>query len=115
MPVITATTMQGTGARAVTETTLNGTDSFTYNASARPVLELHNPTGAPISPVIDGAGGTNVSVPGLGQVSVADGYTVGAIAAGATVAIPLATISAYLQGAIAITSGSGLVARLFEF
>lgn len=114
MPAITATSMQGSGARAVTSTTLNGTDSFVYRPGARAILELNNPTGAPISPTIDGDGGTTVPVAGVGAVSVASGYAVGSIAAGATVAIPLDTISAYLQGTIAITSGSGLVAQLLE-
>lgn len=37
-----------------------------------------------------------------------------AITAGAAVAIPLATIREYLQGTIAITGGTGLVASLLE-
>lgn len=114
MPAIAATTMQGSGARVITSTTLNGTDSFVYRPGTRAILKLNNPTGGPLSPTIDGDGGTNVQVPGLGAVSVASGYAVGSIAAGATVAIPLDTISAYLQGAISITSGTGLVAQLLE-
>jgi hypothetical protein len=40
MPAITATSMLGAGSRVVTETTLNGTDSFTYNPTKNPVMIL---------------------------------------------------------------------------
>lgn len=114
MAVIAATNMQGTGSRALTETTLTGTDSFVYRADRRAILEFRNPTAGALSPIIDGDGGTTVSVPGLGSVSVAAGYAVGSIAAGASVAIPLDSVNAYLVGTIAITGGTGLVARLLE-
>lgn len=115
MPAITATDMTGPLARAMTMTTLNGTDSFTYRADRRAVLILRNPTGGALSPVIDGDGGTTVNVAGVGSVSVSSGYSVGSIAAGAAVAIPLDTISAYLAGTIAVNSGTGLIASLLEF
>lgn len=114
MAVIAATSLQGTGSRVVTETTLTGTDSFVYNADRKAILQFDNPTVGALSPIIDGDGGTNVSVPGVGLVSVAGGYAVGSIAAGASVAIPLDSISAYLAGVIGITGGTGLVARLLE-
>jgi hypothetical protein len=114
MPAITATTLTGLGKRAVTETTLNGTDSLVYDQSKTPILVLRNPTAGALSPVIDGNGGTTVNVNGIGVVDVSGGYAVGAIAAGAAVAIPLVTIREYLQGTIAITGGTGLVASLLE-
>jgi hypothetical protein len=115
MPAITATNMTGPLARTLTETTLNGTDSLVYRSDRRAVLTLRNPTAGALSPVIDGSGGTTIPVPGVGNVSVASGYAVCSIAAGAAVAIPLDTISAYLQGTVAINSGTGLVAALLEF
>lgn len=116
MATITATAMTGSGARTVTEVTLNASsDTFTYSSGARQILVLRNPTASPISPTIDGDGGTTVSVQGLGSVDVSGGYAVGSIAAGAVVAIPLDTISSYLQGTIAITSGSGLVGVLLSY
>lgn len=115
MPAITATNMTGPLVRAVTETTLNGTDSFTYNPDRRAVLAFRNPTAGALSPVIDGDGGTTVFVAGIGNVSVASGYAVGSIAAGGSVAIPLDTIKEFLRGNISITGGTGLVARLYEF
>jgi hypothetical protein len=116
MPAITATDMQGAGQRTLTQTTLNGTDSFVFNSAKNPVLTLRNPTAGALSPVIDGDGGTTVQVAGIGSVVVSGGYAVGSIAATTgSVAIPLNSISAYLQGTIAITSGTGLIATLMEF
>ena len=116
MATIVSTLMTGSGARAVTQTTLTGTaDTFTYVASASPVLILFNDTGGALSPTIDGDGATTVQVSGVGAVDVSAGYVVGSIAAGATKAIPLDTISAYLSGTIAITTGTGLVASLLHF
>lgn len=116
MATITGTSITGAGSRAVTVTTLDGsTDTFTYTAASRQILILHNPTGGAISPTIDGDGGTTVSVQGVGSVDVSSGYAVGSIAAAATVAIPLKSISAYLSGTIAINSGSGLECQLLEY
>ncbi len=116
MATITATSMTGSGSRAVTQTTLTGTaDTFTYNATASQILILFNDTGGSLSPVIDGNGATTVAVAGIGNVDVSSGYAVGSIAAGATKAIPLDTIKHFLTGTIAITSGTGLVASLLSF
>ena len=115
MPAITATSMTGSGSRTVTETTLNGTDSFVYSEGARSILILRNPTGGAISPTIDGDGGSTVPVAGVGDVDVSSGYAVGSIAAGAVAAVPLDTIKEYLRGTIAINSGSGLVGVLLNY
>lgn len=116
MATITATSMQGTGQRAVTEVTLTGTaDTFVYKASKKPILVIRNATAGALTPVIDGNGGTTIPVPGYGNLDVSAGYSVGSIAAGAVRAIPLETISAFLQGTIAITGGTGLVCSLLEF
>lgn len=115
MPAIVATNMTGSLVRAVTETTLNGTDSLTYNADRRAILTFRNATAGALTPVIDGSGGTSVPVPGVGNVDVSTGYSAGSIAAGAVASIPLDTIKEYLRGTIAITGGTGLVATLYEF
>jgi len=47
-------------------------------------------------------------------VNVAAGQSQGSIAAGSARAIPLDSIRAFLQGIIAITSGSGLVAAILR-
>ena len=114
MAVIAATSMTGSGARVVTETTLSASDTLVYNADKRAILELRNPTAGALVPNIKGAAGTTVSFPGLPSVSVTSGYTLPSIAAGASVNLPLDTISAYLQGVVTVTLGVGLVARLLE-
>lgn len=115
MPLIAKTNMQGSGTKTVTETTLNGTDTLVYNASGREVLILRNPTGGAISPVIDGNGGTTVPVQGVGNVDVSAGFAVGSIPAGQARAIPLDTISAFLQGTVSVNTGTGLVASLLSY
>lgn len=115
MATITPTNMLGAGARAITETVLGASDTFTYNAAKNPILLLRNGTAGALTVTIDGAGGTTVPVGGVGNVSVAAGYATGSIAAGAMHAIPLATISAYLAGVIAVTGGTGISASLMEF
>lgn len=115
MATITATTLRGAGQRLITETTLTGTaDTFAYNRSLNQTLILRNPTAGSLTPVIDGDGGTTVDRDGVASVDVSGGYSVTAIAAGAVRAIPLDSISAYLQGTIAITGGTGLVAVLLS-
>ena len=113
MATITETNGSGLGVYTVVETTLTGTaDTFAYRSGGKQLLILRNPTGGALSPVIDGDGGTTSSIDGLGVVSVASGYAVGSIPAGEARAIPLDTINKYLQGTIAITSATGIVAAL---
>ena len=110
MATIVKTLTTGSGSRAMVETTLTASDTFTYEAGQ--LLILRNGTGGGLTVTIDGAGGTTVPVAGIGAVSVATGYSTGVIAAGAAVVIPLDTIAAYLQGAIAVTGGTGISASL---
>lgn len=113
MAVIAKTSMTGSGQRVVTTTTLGSSDTFTYTKGD--ILILENATAGALTPLIDGADGTTVAVPGLGNVSVAAGLTLTSIGAGVTVAIPLDTISAYCQGNVTVTGGSGIKARLLTF
>lgn len=115
MATVTATSMQGLGARVVTRTTLTASDTFTYNANARAVLILDNVTAGALTVTIDGNGGTTVPVAGIGNIDVSAGFSTGSIAAGACVAIPLDAIAYYLQGTIAVTGGTGIKATLLEF
>ena len=116
MPAIVETSMQGAGKRTITETVLNGTtDTLTYKSSQGQILILRNGTAGALAPIIRGAGSTTLPVQGIGSVDVSGGYSVGSIAAGAEVAIPLDTIRAYLVGVVSITGGTGLSASLLEF
>jgi hypothetical protein len=111
MAAIVKTSTGGTGQRASVDVTLGASNTLAYEPGKGQLLVLRNPTGAGIACVIDGAGGTTVPVQGATPLDVSAGYNVGTIAAGASVVIPLDSISAYLQGAINVT-GSGLIATL---
>ncbi len=115
MAAITPTAMTGSGSRLVTRTTLGASDTLTYNKSKKPVLILDNVTGGALTPNIDGAGSSSVPVAGVGSVSVAAGYTLASLAAGACAIIPLESIEAYLSGVITVTGGTGIKASLLEF
>lgn len=112
MPAITATSIFASGVLTLTETTLNGTDTFTYETGD--ILTLRNPTVGALSPTIDGAGGTTWDAEGIGVITVSAGYAVGSIGIGAARVIPLDSIRAYCQGAVSITGGTGLVASILR-
>ena len=112
MPAIAATTISNNGTATVTETTLNGTDSFVYTQGVTKYLILRNATAGALSPIIDGNGAVSEFLPGVGSVATASGYAVGSIAAGVVKTINLDSIRSYLKGDIVITGGTGLVAIL---
>lgn len=115
MATIVPTSAQGSGVRTVTRTLMTASDTFTYNSGSNPLLILDNVTAGPLTVTIDGANGTVVPVAGVGDVNVSAGFSTGAIAAGACAAIPLNSISAYLQGVITVTGGTGIRATLIEY
>lgn len=114
MPAIVQTSPGGLGTALITETTLNGTDTFTYNQGTGQVLVLRNPTGGSITPRLVGdAAGASAPVKGIGFVNATVGYSGGAIAAGAVRAYDLDAINVYLEGVVcSVTTGTGLVATL---
>lgn len=115
MAAITPTSMTGSGDRAVNVTVLGASDTFDFNPSKKPVLVLNNATAGPLTPLIDGADGTSVPCAGVGAVPVSAGLVLNSIAANTSAAIPLTTISAYLQGVITVTGADGIEAQLLEF
>lgn len=115
MAVITATSMTGSGSRAVTVTTLGASDTFVFNPDKKPVLYLNNVSGGALTPLIDGADGTTTPCEGVGDVDISAGLLLSSIGIGDTVAIPLNSISAYLKGVITITGGDAIEATLLEF
>ena len=101
------------GAIAAPITTLSASDTITFSPGRKQLLVLRNTTGGSLTVTIDGADGTTVQVPGIGSVSVAAGLAV-PVAAGASVAIVLSTISSYLQGVVTLSGASTLTAQLFN-
>jgi hypothetical protein len=112
MAVIAQTLITGTGARALTATTLTAADTLVYKEGADQILILRNGTAGALTVLIDGDASVPVQVPGLGAVPTAAGFSTGAIAAGASVAIPLDSIRAFLLGVVNVTGGTGITATL---
>ena len=115
MAAITKTKLAGVAPTVIAVTTLGTSDTFTYDPNFRTQIILRNATAGALSPVLDGAGGTTIGVAGIGAVSVAAGYTVPSIAAGAMVILEAGNIAAYLQGVTTVTAGTGIIASIVEF
>ena len=107
MANITQTSLRGNGPVTVTTTPCSGTsDTLVYAPNTMQVLEIRNTTGGSLDVVIDGAGATTISPPGYGgTVDISTGKTI-TVPANDTVLVNLDSISAYLQGSIAITGGT---------
>ena len=93
MATITGTNIASAGAVTITETTMDGTDDFVYDANKSPVLILRNGSGGALTVTIDGSDATTVSCGGTPPIDISAGYSTGSIADGATVVITLSTIS----------------------
>jgi hypothetical protein len=114
MATITPTSMQGSGSRAVTETTMTSSDTFTYVPMTGQILIIRNTSGGSITPVIDGADGVSTPFAGVGSVALQSGYFFAAMGAGVVRAVNLDDIFEYLQGTIAVTGCSGATATLLN-
>lgn len=114
MATITPTSLTAIAPVTVTETTLAGTDDFTYNAAKTQLLILRNGTGGALTPNITGDEATTQYVAGIGNVDVSGGYDFASIADGDTVVLDLADIKGYLAGTISMTGGTGIIASLLE-
>jgi hypothetical protein len=114
MAVIAATSLGGSGQRAVTVTTLGASDTLVYDESKNQTLVLNNVSGGALTPLIDGDGGTTYPCAGIGNIDVSAGLTLTSVGIGATVAIPLNSIKAYLSGVVTITGGDAMEAQILE-
>lgn len=111
MPAVTETVLNQS--TTVTEVTLGASgNTVTYKPGAGQILVIRNPTGGAIAPTIIGDAATSVPSYGAAPVTTSAGLALGSIAAGATKAVPLDSISAYLVGNITITGANTLVASL---
>lgn len=112
MATLASTSINVSGAFTPTKLALGASDTFTYVANANSMLMFYNTTASPVVITIDGSGGTTVDVPGTGTtLSVSSGTTI-TVPANGFKAVRLDTISAYLQGTIAMTGGTGVDACL---
>lgn len=115
MPAIPATNMAGIDSKAVTPTTLDGTDSFTYNPSRNPILILRNNTGGALTPVLVGATIVNPDIRNIGEIDLSSGYSFPEMADGTERAIVLNDHGLYLAGAsVNVNGATGMTAVLME-
>jgi hypothetical protein len=114
MAAIASINASQNGAFAAAISTLSADDTITFDARKKQLLVLRNPTGGSLTATLDGDGGTTVSVPGIGPVSVSAGLAI-AVGAGLSVAVVLSTVKHYCQGVVHLTGGAGLTAQLFDF
>jgi hypothetical protein len=108
-------TTKGLGVFAAPKVSLTGADTLNFEGTQDQELILYNTTASPVVVNIDGAGGTTVVIPGTGGVtaSVASGLAV-TVPANDFQIVRLQNVSAYLQGAVAVTGGVGVVAAIIQ-
>ena len=113
MATIAPTTGGGTGARAVTETTMTASDTLVFRQGAGQQLRLRNTTAGALTVLIVGSLAVSQTFAGGGVVNYAAGYSSGVIAATTgDVVIPLDSLPDYLQGTITLTGGTGIKASI---
>jgi len=101
------------GSFVATESVLSASDTIAIAPGKLQLMVLRNATAGSLTLNIDGADGTTVSVPGIGSVSVASGYSI-VLAAGAQAAVILSTISAYCQGTVTLTGAALVKIQIFD-
>ena len=108
-------TTKGLGVFAAPKTILTASDTLSFVGSADQELILYNATASAVVVTLDGANGTTVVIPGTGGVtaSVASGLAV-TVPANDFQIVRLQNVSAYLQGAVAVTGGVGVVACIIQ-
>ncbi len=114
MAVITANTRTAATPATITKVTLTAADTLVFKPSVSQALFLHNTTAGSLTATIDGTGGTTITPKGLGgTVDVSTGKAI-AVAAGAVMMVDLQSISAFCQGVVNVTGGTGLIAWIIE-
>lgn len=111
MAAITQNLLTGTGAREITPTTLSSSDTLTYRPGKGQVLTVINASGGPLTLNIDGDGQDDFIAAGYGTVDVSGGLDI-TIPDGDYYAVPLDTISQFLQGTVTLTGAATAVAIL---
>lgn len=95
----------------ITPTVMASGDTLTYVRGTGQWLHLRNITGGSLTPLITGSAAPSAyAVDGAAPINTSTGWSIGAMAAGATRAICLDDIWPYLQGAVTITGNAGMEA-----
>lgn len=109
MPEIKQTQLE-TELVLVPATTITGVVSLAYRRGIGQVLVIKNESASSINPVITGRQAGDLTVEGLGEIDLSGGFDVGAIAAGATVAVKLDNVRRWLTGQVELSGAVGAVA-----
>ena len=108
MADIIQTSLKVKGAVNVTVGTLGDNVSLVYQPDVNQFLVIHNITASAITPVIKGLSApSGFKVAGVGLLDLTDGYPMGEIAAGASIALPLHTVREWLKGDVVIEGATG--------
>lgn len=111
MATIVKTDLARGDSAALEFTALTGTDDFVYSNQSNEILIMENTTGSDVVVTIDGDGSSTVNCPGVGDIDVSAGIAL-TVTANSFEQIQLSSISAYLQGTIAVTGGTGVSAAI---
>lgn len=113
MAAIASINARPAGSFTAALTTLTASDTITFDPRFKQLLVVRNPTAGSLTLKIDGDGGTTVTKPGVGPVTVSGGYDI-VIPAGESRAVVLGTISDYCQGVVTLTGAATCIAQLFN-
>ncbi len=110
---ITANTL---GATTLTRSTLTASDTLAYVKGQNMQMNLSNNTGGSLTATLVGAAAAAVYVvPGTGGALLSPAPSAGkaiVVPANSTVEVNLDDLDLYLQGAITVTGGTGLIATV---
>ncbi len=105
---IIQTSLKVKGAVNVTVGTLGENVSLVYQPDGNQFLVIHNITASTITPVIKGLSApSGFKVSGLGLLNLTGGHSMGEIAAGESIALPLHTVREWLKGDVVIEGATG--------
>lgn len=115
MATLTPTSASVDGYAASTVNTLTAADVIVFNSAKTQLLQFRNTTASPVVITIDGSASTAVKIPNTGKTFDAPAGLQITVAANGTGSVVLKSISAFMQGTVALTGGVGLEAVLYEF
>lgn len=106
------------GATILARTTLTASDSLAYTPGANQQMYLANNTASAIGPVtlVGASAPATYVIPGTGGSTIAPsaGKSLGSIPANSTIEVSLDDLSLYLQGAVTVSGGTGLIATVLS-
>ena len=99
----------------IAETVLGASDTLAFRRDQNMILMLRNNSGGALTPKLDGSDDTSVFVPGIGFVSIANGYTLPSVANGDVVAVNIDSIKEFCKGTLTITGADAMTATCIRY